>query len=105
MNFLKVQMITRSKVRRIAVITLLFSAMDLFAASDTDYKIDRSLLGKLTDDADATARFFVVFGERPDLASASRNPNRANRGATVVQALQATAERSQAGVRGFLRGR
>src|SRR5437016_3615265 len=105
MNFLKIQMITRPKVRRIAVITLLFSAVGLFAAPDTDYKFDRSLLNKLTEDEGATAPFFVVFGERPDLAAASRNPNRANRGGVVVKALQATAERSQAGVRGFMRGR
>jgi subtilisin family serine protease len=90
------------------LLILLFNAMSLFAAADapdTDYKIDSSLLNKLTEDESATASFFLVFGERPDLSSASRNPDRAKRGAAVVHALQAIAQRSQAGVRGFLRGR
>jgi subtilisin family serine protease len=105
MNSLKVEITTSPNARRIAFATLLFSAIGLFAAPNTDYKIDRNLLNKLTEDAGATAPFFVVFGERPDLASASTNLNRSNRGAAVVQALQATAGRSQAGVQGFLRGR
>src|ERR1043166_6174997 len=74
-------------------------------APDTDFKIDKGLIRELTEDANVTASFFVVFGERPNLASLTRISNRADRGAAVVRNLQATAQRSQAGVRSFLQGR
>jgi len=76
-----------------------------WAAPGTDYKIDRNLMNALADDEEAIVPFFVVFGERPNLAPARAMRDRAARGRFVVQALQATADRSQAGVRGYLRGR
>lgn len=74
-------------------------------AADTDYKIDRGLMAALSDDSEAAAPFFVVFGERAELKPAYRIANRAQRGRFVVQALEATANRSQAGVRGYLQSR
>ena len=73
-------------------------------AADTDYKIDRTLMSTLTDTQDATAAFFVVFKERANLAAAERM-NYADRGRFVIQALQATAARSQAFVRAALEAR
>src|SRR5215467_10284787 len=105
MNFLKFAFRSRSYASRIAIITLLFGAVSLFAAPDNDFKIDTGLLKTLTEDESSASPFFVVFGDRPNLAAAARIPNRANRGAAVVSALQTTAYRSQAGVRGVLLGR
>jgi subtilisin family serine protease len=62
-------------------------------------------MARLTDEADAIAPFFVVFGERPNLKPAYRIANRAERARVVAEALQAVADRTQAGVRGYLRGR
>ena len=75
------------------------------AGSADDSKIDRTLMARLTDEADAVAPFFVVFGERADLKPAYRIANRTARARFVAEALQAVADRSQAGVRGYLRGR
>lgn len=86
-------------------LALLGVAAALLADPGTDYKIDPGLMSRLADDAEATAPFFVVFGERPNLAPAHRMTDRAARARFVIQALQATANRSQAGVRGYLRGR
>jgi len=71
-------------------------------AADTDYKIDSTLLKALAEDADATAPFFVVFSDRADLKPAVRIADRAERGRFVVSELQDVADRSQAGVRGYL---
>jgi hypothetical protein len=87
------------------VCILLVVALVVAAAPGTDYKIDRDLLNELADDEGATAAFFVVFGERPDLSRAYQMSDRATRGRFVAEALQATATRSQRGVRGYLRGR
>jgi len=54
---------------------------------------------------DGTAPFFVVFGERTSLEAAFRMNDWAARGQFVVDRLQATANRSQNGVRGYLQGR
>src|SRR5437763_15031174 len=75
------------------------------AGSADDPKIDRTLMGRLTDDTDAVAPFFVVFGEQADLKPAYRIANRTARARFVAEALQAVADRSQAGVRGYLGGR
>src|SRR5436305_15272437 len=45
-------------------------------ASADDSKIDRGLMARLTDEADAVAPFFVVFGERADLKAAYRIADR-----------------------------
>ncbi len=71
-------------------------------AADSNSKIDRSLLNALTDDADAVAPFFVIFSERGNVKPAQSISNRAERGRYVVNVLQEVAERSQAGVRGYL---
>jgi len=86
-----------------AVCLLLLVPAFSLAAADTDYKIDRSLMMKLADDEAAVAPFFVVFGDRANVKPAQSINDRAARGRYVVQALQATADRSQAGVRGWLR--
>jgi len=86
------------------VLLILVSASGLWAQG-TDHKIDRELLQVLAEDADATAPFFVVFGDRADLKPAYRITDRVARARFVEQALRATADRSQAGVRGFLQGR
>ncbi len=75
------------------------------AVPGTDYKIDPDLLGALSSTDDATAPFFVVFGERPQLEAASRIGNLPARRRFVVQALQSIADSSQAGVRAYLRAR
>src|SRR5439155_8908108 len=76
------------------------TALALHASPGTDSKIDAGLMSRLADDDDAKAPFFVVFGERPDLTPAYRISNRQARAQFVARALQATANRSQAGVRG-----
>ncbi len=85
-----------------ALLGLIFAVSLL--AQNSDHKIDRSLMQALTDDADASAALFVVFGERANLTAASRIPDWAARGAAVAAALQSAADRSQAGVRGYLQG-
>src|SRR5436309_3025396 len=86
------------------LMVLLAAASQAFASTD-DSKIDRTLMARLSDEPDAVAPFFVVFGERADLKPAYRIANRVERARFVVEALQAVAERSQAGARGYLRGR
>ncbi len=88
---------------RVVLIALVVVAA--VAAADTDYKIDPGLMKTLTDSEEAVAPFFVVFGERPSLAPAHYMRDWTARGRFVVQSLQATAARSQAGVRGYLQGR
>ncbi|MGH8247726.1 MAG: S8 family serine peptidase, partial [Gammaproteobacteria bacterium] len=75
------------------------------AAADTDYKIDRGLMITLTEDADATAPFFVVFGDRADVKPAHRIASWEARGRFVVQSLHGVANRSQGRVRGYLQSR
>ena len=91
--------------RSLLSVLVLFATSSLYAGPGTDYKIGPELMNRLADDADATAPFFVVFGERPQLEQAYRIPDRLARARFVVQALQATADRSQAGVRGYLQAR
>lgn len=95
----------RTMLRVVAAFLLLLDAAGGLRAQDPTGKIDRELLSALADTADASAPFFVVLKDRADLTAASRIPDRAARGKAVVQALQATANASQAGLRGFLQGR
>lgn len=74
------------------------------APPGADAKIDRGLITILINSDDGTAPFFVVFGDRTPLAAAYRIQDWAARGRFVVQSLQATANRSQNGVRGYLQG-
>ncbi len=69
-----------------------------------DAKIHAELWRALTVEENATAPFFIVFGEKPDLRAA-RSRSKTDRAKFVVRALQETARRSQAGVLGYLRGR
>ncbi len=85
-------------------LVLLLAATSAYAA-DTDYKINRELMAALTDDADAVAPFFVVFSERADTKPARRITDRIARAQYVANALQAVANRSQAGARAYLSGR
>lgn len=84
---------------------LAVGAAFLLGAGNADYKIERSLLNRLTDDADAKAPFFVIFGERAAVKQAHAIPQPAARARFVADALQATANRSQAAVHGLLRAR
>ena len=81
---------------------LLLASAALLSAADPDAKIDRGLITQLLNSEDGTGSFFVQFGDRTPLAAASRIPNWVQRGQAVVTALQTTANRSQAGVRGYL---
>src|SRR6266481_817103 len=76
----------------------------LTAAPGDDAKIEKSLLATLSSDEDATAPFFIVFGEKPDLSPAGKIKDKTSRGKFVGQALKDTAEKSQSGVRGYLQG-
>jgi subtilisin family serine protease len=87
----------------IALLTIASAATLQAAGSADDSKIDRSLMVRLTDEADAVVPFFVVFGERADLKPAYRIPDRTQRAQFVARALQTVADRSQAGVRAYLR--
>src|SRR5262245_51475609 len=91
--------ITMHNMRKYAVLLL---APALLLAADPDAKIDRGLINKLLNSDDGTASFFVEFGDRTPLAAASHIPDWNLRGQAVVNALQGTANRSQAGVRGYL---
>jgi len=84
------------------VITLLGVAA--VAAPGPDAKINSVLVSQLAGGEDATAPFFIVFADRADLKPAHRIANRAQRGRYVVQSLMGVAQRSQNGVRGYLRG-
>ena len=86
----------------VALAIFVLASGEAMAQPSADYKIGQSLMQALTDDADATAPFFVFFAERANLAAASRIPDWAARGSAVVMALQSVAGRSQAGVRGYL---
>jgi subtilisin family serine protease len=89
----------------LGLLTLVSGATsELFASAD-DSKIDRSLMARLTDEADAIAPFFVVFGERADLKPAYRIADRSARARWVAEALQTVADRTQAGARAYLRAR
>ena len=75
------------------------------APPGADAKIDPGLIATLINSDDGTGRFFVVFRERTPLGAASGIQDWAARGRFVVDSLQATANRSQSGVRGYLQGR
>jgi subtilisin family serine protease len=89
-------------MRRLVVALLL--AGGLLIAADPDAKIDRSLINTLAEDADSTAPFFIVFGDRANLKAAYAIRDWNARGRFVTDALQQTANRSQNGVQGYLRG-
>jgi len=84
-----------------ACVAVLLTAV-VASAQEESHKIDSTLLAGWTSNADAPAPFFVLLKDRAELAAASRIPDRAARGKAVVQALQATAAASQAGLRGYL---
>lgn len=86
------------------VLAWLFAAPAVYS-KDSDYKIDRELIQALSADENATAAFFVVFGERPNLAKAFGMKDRAARAKFVVQSLEETAKRSQTNVRALLEAR
>ena len=87
------------------VLTVVIVVSSGLWAQGTDYKIAPELMGVLAEDADATAPFFVVFGDRANLKPAYQITDRLARARFVELALRAVADRSQAGVRGFLQGR
>jgi subtilisin family serine protease len=95
-------------MKRTAHVCLVLLALVLAAstvnAQDPDDKIDPQLLLGLSGNPDSSAPLFVVMRDRADLGPASRIPERAARARAVVQALQAVANASQAGVRGHLQG-
>ncbi len=70
-----------------------------------DSKIDSGLLTTLTGNPGGSTPFFVLFQESASLDSASQVPDRGQRGRAVVQTLQETANRTQAGVQAILRAR
>ncbi len=72
--------------------------------SDPDSKIDRMLIEALTNSADGTGPFFVVFSDRTHLEEAQSMQDWDARGRFVVDSLQATANHSQNGARGYLQG-
>lgn len=84
----------------------LFVMTSGFAAAPpgADAKIDPGLIAALINSDDGTGPFFVVFAERTPLGAAFGIPDWAARGRFVVDSLQATANRSQNGVRGYLQG-
>ncbi len=89
----------------LTALALLMTSVAAAAPQGADAKIDPGLMRALLDSQDGTAAFFVVFGERTPLAAAYGIRDWAARGRFVVQSLQATANRSQNGVRGYLQGR
>ena len=89
--------------RSLTLAALLFNSVLL--AQNTDYKINRELMDTLADEAGATAPFFVRFDAKANTKGARGISNRLARVQYVAQALQATADRSQAGARVYLRGR
>lgn len=89
----------------ISVLTVLLLGSMGLPAADSDYKIDPSLMKTLTADEEARAAFYAVFAERPALDRAFSITDRAARARFVAQSLKSTAEKSQAGVRGYLKGR
>ena len=89
--------------RSLTLAALLFNSVLL--AQNTDYKIRRELMATLADEAGATAPFFVRFDAKANTKGARGISNRLARVQYVAQALQATADRSQAGARVYLRGR
>ena len=89
--------------RSLTLAALLFNSVLL--AQNTDYKISRELMDTLADEAGATAPFFVRFDAKANTKGARGISDRLARVRYVAQALQATADRSQAGARVYLRGR
>jgi subtilisin family serine protease len=86
------------------LVTILFTNLPL-PGQNSDYKIDSALMNNLTNTVEASAPFFVVFGDRADLKPAHWIKDRSARGKYVVQALEGVANRSQAQVRNLLRQR
>ncbi|MGR9108784.1 MAG: hypothetical protein ACU843_17845, partial [Gammaproteobacteria bacterium] len=92
-------------IPRIVLLIVCLISQPLLAQQSADLKIDANLLSTLTSSPTTTARFFVVFHERASLDGPSRISDRIPRGRAVVHALQETADRAQAGVRGSLSAR
>jgi hypothetical protein len=111
MKELKTSMQRDSK-KQIGAMRVLATALVLFAAAFTltaaapgpDAKIEPKLMTTLIDSDDGIAPFFVVFGERAALEAAFSMIDWGARGQFVVDRLQAAANRSQNGVRGYLQG-
>jgi subtilisin family serine protease len=87
-----------------AWLLLVVAAVAPAAPPGGDAKIDPGLTTTLINSDDGTGPFFVMFAERTPLGAASRIQDWAARGRFVVESLQATAQRSQNGVRGYLQG-
>lgn len=87
--------------------SLLWSALPGVGAppADAEAKIDGKLIAALMKSQDGTTPFFAVFGERAQLGQAFQVADRKARGRLVMDLLIATADRSQNGARGFLKGR
>ncbi len=97
----------RDRIVRVllAILVLCVMASGLVAAPPgADAKIDPGLIAALVASEDGTQPFFVVFGGRTPLGAASSIQDWGARGRFVVESLQATANRSQNGVRGYLQG-
>ncbi len=94
----------RLRLCSIAVIALVMAAV-LPAQPAADSKIESGLLTTLTGNPSGSTPFFVVFQESASLDAASQVPDREQRGRAVVQILQETANRTQAGVQAILRAR
>ena len=99
---------SRDRIGQIALVfvVLLTTVGSLAAAPPgADAKIDPKLIQAILDSDDGTAPFFVVFADRTPLAAAYGIQDWQARGRFVMRQLQATADRSQNGVRGYLQGR
>ena len=94
-------------LRTIQIAIILFAiGFNLPAAQPgADAKIEPGLIKALINSDDGTAPFFVVFADRTPLSAAARIRDWAARGRFVVDLLQATANRSQIGVRVYLQSR
>jgi uncharacterized repeat protein (TIGR01451 family) len=82
-------------------------ASDLFSTAsslppETLRKIEPALLKQLVQDKDPHVRFIVRLAEQADLSEAAEKVSALARRQRIVTALQATAERTQAGIRLFL---
>ena len=75
------------------------------AQPGADAKIEPGLIKALVNSDDGTAPLFVVFADRTPLSAAARIQDWAARGRFVADQLQATATRSQIGVRVYLQSR
>lgn len=86
--------------RRAGLLLGLFCLPAFAAGADWRDKVDSELLERLQ--AQPTASFLVQLQEQADLSAAAQQRQRADKGRVVVNALKATAARSQAPLRQLL---